>query len=62
MQNGKSDKWFERIILVFSYFFLFILYSIDLYVVFYKNKRVILVKKILFIFWLKNTKRIILLT
>ena len=34
MQNGKSDKWFERIILVFSYFFLFILYSIDLYVVF----------------------------
>ena len=32
MQNGKSDKWFERIILVFSYFFLFILYSIDLYV------------------------------
>lgn len=23
MQNGKSDKWFERIILVFAYFFLF---------------------------------------
>ncbi|CAG9902319.1 hypothetical protein BOVA604_4745 [Bacteroides ovatus] len=34
MQNGKSDKWFERIILVFAYFFLFILYNIDLYVVF----------------------------
>lgn len=37
MQNGKSDKWFERIILVFSYFFLFILYSIDLYVVFFSK-------------------------
>ena len=39
MQNGKSDKWFERIILVFSYFFLFILYSIDLYVVFWTKIR-----------------------
>lgn len=44
MQNGKSDKWFERIILVFSYFFLFILYSIDLYVVFCKGGETMRVK------------------
>ena len=30
MQNRKFDKWFEQIILVFAYFFLFLLYSIDL--------------------------------
>ena len=38
MQNGKSDKWFERIILVFSYFFLFLLYNIGLSSLFWKSE------------------------
>ena len=33
-QNRKIDRWFERIILVFAYFFLFLLYSSDFYFVF----------------------------
>ncbi len=38
MQNRKFDKWFEQIILVFAYFFLFLLYSIDLASLFGKSE------------------------
>ena len=38
MQNRKFDKWFEQIILVFAYFFLFLLYNIGLSSLFWKSE------------------------
>ena len=39
MQNRKRDKWFERIIPIFAYFFLFLLYRIDLSSLFLKSEK-----------------------